>query len=102
MDYSVSLDGDWLERKVVSEWVCILHDGFARSMAMRWWIRRTSLPFPMKIEDAIDLAERGALRTPKRIEIIKDGSYDRIEDYDLEESVAETLDFAIDPDDMPF
>ena len=102
VDYSVSLDGDWLERKVVSEWVCILHDGFARSMAMRWWIKRTSLPLPIKIEDAIDLAERGALRTPRRIEIVKDGAYDRIEDYDLEESVAETLDVFVDPDDMPF
>lgn len=102
VDYSVSLDGDWLERKVVSEWVCILHDGFARSMAMRWWIKRTSLPFPMKIEDAIDLAERGALRTPRRVEIVKDGAYDRIEDYDLEDSAAETMDFSADPDEMPF
>src|SRR5690606_3761017 len=48
--------------RVVREWVCFEHQGFARNKAVSWWKQRSPDPVPDTVERAIELAENGALR----------------------------------------
>ncbi len=45
----------------ISEWVCFEHEGFARKKAITWWVTRSRLPVPSTVQEAIQLANRGAL-----------------------------------------
>ena len=83
VDYRVGIDGDLLETKVVSEWVCLEHVGFARRMAMSWWIKHTREPFPINIDEAVELANRGRFAKTQQLLIRRDGAYDRIDDAKL-------------------
>lgn len=95
VDYCVSIDGDWLEKKVVSEWVCLEHEGFARMIAMRWWVSRSSLAMPSTIDEALTLCNEGITKTPSRVLIHRDGAYDRIDQVEF-------VDVYADEDDSPF
>lgn len=97
VDYTVSQNDDWLEKKVVSEWVCIEHDGFAHKIAQRWWIKRSKKMMPKTIEEALYLIESGATAAPKQLLILRDGAYDRIDDVELE-----PIPDPIEIDDCPF
>lgn len=44
-----------------SEWICLEHTGFARHKAELWWKRRSNAPVPETAEEAVVLAEGGAL-----------------------------------------
>ena len=55
VDYRVGFN------EYVSEWVCFEHDGFARQKAVQWWMRRSSEPVPTSAQDAVELAQAGAL-----------------------------------------
>lgn len=50
-----------------SEWVCIEHSGYARLKAEKWWAKRCSMPAPLSVEEAVQLAEAGALCQTKTI-----------------------------------
>ena len=80
VDYKVGIDGDLLSTKVVSEWVCFEHDGFAKKMAMLWWCKRSGLRVPMRVDDALNAANSGQLARTMSLLISKDGAYDRISD----------------------
>jgi DNA repair protein RadD len=45
----------------VSEWVCFEHEGYARRKAEQWWSRRSNEPVPANVDEAVELAEAGAL-----------------------------------------
>lgn len=96
VDYQVSIDGDWLQKKVVSEWVCVEHDGFARRIAMRWWVQRSDIPMPNSIEEAIRLINEGVVKQATELLIKRDGAYDRIDDAKFADPQV------YDPDDIPF
>jgi len=56
----------------ISEWVCIEHDGYARSKAVRWWKARTvdgGKPLPATVDEAVWLAENGYLMEPSKIKV---------------------------------
>ena len=55
---------DW-----VSEWKCFDHPlgSFARIQAEKWWRARSNEPCPASVEEAVDLANAGALATARRI-----------------------------------
>ena len=55
--------------KFQSEWICLEHDGFAYEKAARWWRRRSFAPIPKTIEDAVRLAEAGALAETTKITV---------------------------------
>ena len=80
VDYTVGLDDDFLETRVVSEWICFEHDGFARKMAMRWWVKRCGLPTPLTVKEALSLAKGDMLLEPEKLLIHRDGAYDRIDE----------------------
>jgi len=71
----------------VSEWVCFEHDGYARQKAVQWWRARSNEPVPDTIEQAVELADMGALAPTLAITVIhKPGDkYDRIVGYKLGE-----------------
>lgn len=54
--YQLRDNGAW-----VSEWVCVEHDGFPRKKAEKWWAARSVEPIPEHAQDAVRLAEAGAL-----------------------------------------
>lgn len=74
----------------VSEWVCFEHDGYARQKAVAWWRQRSHEPVPDTIEQAVELADMGALAPTLAITVMhKPGDkYDRIVGYRLGEKPA--------------
>jgi len=55
--------------KYQSEWICFEHAGYARHKAEEWWKRRSKLPVPDSAEDAVFLANSGALAETKSITV---------------------------------
>ncbi len=55
VDYRVGFN------EYVSEWVCFEHTGFARQKAEQWWARRSTEPVPTNADEAVELADAGAL-----------------------------------------
>ncbi|UCC31262.1 MAG: DEAD/DEAH box helicase family protein [Phycisphaerales bacterium] len=45
----------------VSEWVCFEHTGYPRHRAAQWWSRRSNEPVPTSADEAVELADGGAL-----------------------------------------
>jgi len=62
-----------------SEWICFEHTGYARAKAEAWWRKRSNVPVPETAEEAVRLAEAGALRS------VAGEKYDRIVGYELGE-----------------
>lgn len=67
------------------EWVCIEHDGYARRKAEHWWRARALEPFPGSVEEAVDLAQAGALATARSVTVEKKhgDQWERIVAWDL-------------------
>jgi DNA repair protein RadD len=55
------------------EWVCLSHQGFARSKAEQWWLRSGASPIPKNTDEAISRTRE--LRQPSQIQIRPDGKY---------------------------
>jgi len=103
--------------KKISEWVCFEHTGYPLSKAKKWWAKRSNAPFPEDSEEAVMLANAGALAPVLKITARKDASgFDRIIKYEMgeipswrnpgedEEQEAEVYDTSWYPpeDDIPF
>ena len=69
------------------EWVCIEHprNGYARKKAEQWWKQRSNDAVPNTVEEAVDLANAGALAKPLRITVEKKpgDQWERIVAYEL-------------------
>jgi DNA repair protein RadD len=68
-----------------SEWVCPEHTGYARNKFEAWWRARSNEPFPDSAEEAVELAEAGALAPTRAITLrsVAGEKFDRISDYQL-------------------
>ncbi len=68
-----------------SEWVCPEHTGYARSRFEAWWRARSIERLPDTAEEAVALAEAGALAVTRVITVrsVAGEKYDRIIDYKL-------------------
>ena len=77
VDYRIAFN------EYVSEWVCLEHTGYARHRAEQWWRARSNEPIPDTIEEAVELAEAGALAPTVSVTVQrKPGEkYDRIVGY---------------------
>ena len=81
VDYNVQpmdSDGGNLVQKVVSEWVCFEHTGFARTKAGLWWRVRSEHPEPNTIDDAVAYLDRHVARVPSTLTTQDEGKYTRI------------------------
>jgi DNA repair protein RadD len=80
IDYTVNpvgVEGE-LSTDVVSEWVCVEHDGFAQRNARKWWATHSLAPFPGSIGEALGLFNAKALAMPSEIVTLKDGRWQRV------------------------
>ena len=71
-------DGGNLTQKVVSEWVCFEHEGFARVKAVKWWEARSTHDVPQTIDDAVAFLDRHVARVPASLTTQADGKFSRI------------------------
>jgi len=69
------------------EWVCFEHTGYPRRKAEAWWRARAHGPAPQSVDEAVELAEMGALAPTLAITVeSKAGEqYDRVVDHELGE-----------------
>ena len=82
MDYRVQrLDQEESDLDlIISEWVCILHEGFALRKAHEWWAEHSILEFPSTIEEAVQHWREGMLAAPDEITARQEGRFWRIVD----------------------
>jgi DNA repair protein RadD len=68
-----------------SEWVCFEHTGWARKKAELWWKHRSNALVPETAEEAVRLAEGGALSETRSITVrsVAGEKYDTIIGYEL-------------------
>lgn len=68
-----------------SEWICIEHEGWAQQKAASWWGMRSLCPFPGSVDDAVALANGGALAETQSITVsVTEGErYPKIVGYKL-------------------
>ena len=80
VDYVVTQGEGNLQRKVISEWVCLQHvrGNFGKTMAGLWWERRSDCEEPNTIDDALSLLAMGVARKPSRITTKKDGKWTKV------------------------
>lgn len=69
-------------RKTISEWICVEHDGFARKKAVKWWRSRSAMVAPNRAIDAMQAGSHGLIGRPTTIWTVPDGEYTRIESVD--------------------
>ncbi len=69
----------------VSEWVCPEHTGYARVKFVKWWADRSWMPPPTSAEEAVRLAEDGALAAPRTITVrrVSGERFGRVVRYEL-------------------
>lgn len=79
VQYHVAL-GQW-----VSEWICFEHTGYARTKAVKWWMDHSNEPVPDTVQQAVELAQAGALAETEEITVrsISGQKFDRVIDYKL-------------------
>lgn len=61
-----------------TEWVCLEHQGFARTKAIRWWRQRHETEPPTSVDAALEIVSQ--LRVPKRIRVRTDLKFPEILD----------------------
>ena len=68
-----------------SEWVCPEHSGYARRKFEAWWKRRSKIAPPVTAQEAVRLADDGALAKPSKIIIksVAGEKFPSIADYEL-------------------
>lgn len=84
VDYKCNKDGGDYEYEI-SEWVCIEHEGFARSRAIVWWMQHSLAPFPKSVDEAVSLCEQGAVGVPRSITAQREGKFWRVLSAVMEE-----------------
>jgi DNA repair protein RadD len=69
----------------VSEWICLEHTGYARQKAELWWNARSNDSVPADADEAVELAESGALAPTLSITVERKPSdkYDRVVAHQL-------------------
>lgn len=60
VDYYGSLEGDSsfnaiFNERIVSEWICVEHEGYAKQKARYWWESNTATDFPLDTEHGVRL-----------------------------------------------
>lgn len=76
----------WCGLRIFREWVCLEHNGFARSKAASWWMqRRPSATFgaarmPNTVDEALDDVD--ALDTPSAVLVREAGKYPEVVGYE--------------------
>lgn len=81
VDYRLVSDGNM--ENVISEWVCVEHEGYAKRKALNWWQSRSMADFPQSAEEAVSLGR--FIAVPKTITVQREGRYWRVLSAEIEE-----------------
>lgn len=65
-------------QEIVSQWLCIEHSGYPRTIAEKWWSRWIRTPFPESTEKAVEELNAWELGKPNKIIIDTAGKYPEI------------------------
>jgi DNA repair protein RadD len=99
VDYRVACDREDEIDTLISEWICLGHEGFARHKAEQWWRTHSVQYLPSTIEEAVEIFDRGGIAIPKSILARKEGKFWRIISQEIEE-IPQTMDEV--QEEMPF
>lgn len=85
-----------LKTRSVSEWVCIEHPNFAGDKATDWWVKHSGGECskdetPLTVDEALTRLDE--LKKVAWIKIVKDGEFDRVLDFGIDESAKEEEEF---------
>lgn len=92
-----------LATKEISEWVCLEHEGWAKTNALQWW-RKHSIAdlnedgFDWPIDAAVSLFERGAVANVLSITTMRDGHFYKIINREIDERPQEWLPLEDEPE----
>lgn len=91
---------DGVNSVVADEWICVEHSGFAFEKALSWWQRRSANPMPRSVEDAVAMANQGALIEPSaiRVKITPGERFTKIVGYDLGPRPTEAIEISAEED----
>lgn len=102
VQYRCKADDGLLGKRWFSEWVCIEHEGFAGKKALEWWRKHSNNEFPSSVSEALEIIDNIGIGIPQRIEVVRDGKWDRVTDHDVDLiPEAQPLDWG-ESDDIPF
>ena len=76
--YKCHCENSPMNKRYVSEWICIEHTGFGRRKAEEWISCVTDQEKPRMIDDMLDLIQQVGIAQTKRVLVKKDGKYDRV------------------------
>lgn len=85
VDYYCSRSAKDMIGVTISEWVCLRHDGYARTKARQWWAEHSDAELPRAISEAIEAWHLGKLRMPCRLLAVQDGRFFKIKDREFED-----------------
>lgn len=66
---------------VFSEWICIEHEGYAKTKARNWWISRSKEIPPSTVDEAMSIISQHGISEPHSIRVIHNSKYPQITDY---------------------
>ncbi len=69
------------QKEIVSEWVCIEHEGFAQRKAANWWGKWVQTPIPKLAEDAVMELQQGQCKKPKQLIVDVAGKYPEVKEF---------------------
>lgn len=72
---------------LVSEYVCLEHEGFARTKAERWWASFFVGPPPATCKEGVQAWREGRMRKVRSVVLVQDGQYKRIKEADVGDAV---------------
>lgn len=59
-----------------NEWVCLAHEGYARTKAETWWLRHAGAPVPKSAVEA--MMRQSQIRPPDQIRVKKSGKFTEV------------------------
>ena len=103
VDYKCTDPESVMGRRRVSEWVCLEHEGFARSKAIQWWETHSNNNFPGSIDEALEIINVIGVGQPSEIKVVREGKFDRVLSWNVpEKPAAKPADWGIPDEEMPF
>ena len=60
------------------EWICLEHEGFAKTKATNWWRQVSRCTCPDSIVEAEELIKKGGVRDPSLVLVDNDGKWKRV------------------------
>lgn len=82
--YKCHCENSPMNIRYVSEWLCVEHKGFPRRKAEDYFIRAGHGLPPRRVEETLEIVNHPRFPKPSKIEVKKDGKYDKILDYNYE------------------